>query len=240
MRFWAPPAVALRCETSSTPGKRARPRSRRCVTVSGKSIMRPSRSVGIGAVYGADRRTPPANVRCFKLRRKFLDKRPVPAHIETMRWRWPSRATWRRIGWALGFVARLLLSGLLLGSVVVFFLRHRETAALVRYSAQPAELVVPVAGVARATLHSTWDAPRPGHRRHEGIDILAPRGTPVLAAAPGEVTRVGVDRLGGNVVWIAGGGASIYYYAHLDGYAPGLHVGQQVTAGTVLGSVGNS
>jgi murein DD-endopeptidase MepM/ murein hydrolase activator NlpD len=146
----------------------------------------------------------------------------------------------RRILWGLGFVARLTLGGLILGTVVLFFLRHRDAAALVRYHDRPDALVVPVAGVERAALRSTWEAPRSGHRRHEGIDILAPRGTLVVAAAAGEVTKVGVDRLGGNVVWIAGAGASFYYYAHLDSFAPGLHAGQQVTAGTPLGRVGNS
>jgi len=154
--------------------------------------------------------------------------------------RLPSAATWRRIAWTLGFLARLALSGLLLGTVVLFFLRRRETAALVRYSSNPSSLVVPVQGIARAALRSTWDAPRSGHRRHDGIDILAARGTPVLAAAPGEVTRIGSDRLGGNVIWIAGGGARLYYYAHLDSFDPAIHAGLQVNAGTVLGRVGDS
>jgi murein DD-endopeptidase MepM/ murein hydrolase activator NlpD len=146
----------------------------------------------------------------------------------------------RRVLWAIGFVLRLAFSGLVLGTIVLFFLRHRETAALVRYASSPSSLVVPVEGIERAALRSSWEAPRSGHRRHEGIDILAPRGTRVLAAAPGEITRIGQDKLGGNVVWVTGAGASIYYYAHLDSFAPALHTGVQVAAGTVLGTVGNS
>ncbi|WP_239691961.1 peptidoglycan DD-metalloendopeptidase family protein, partial [Hymenobacter coccineus] len=56
-----------------------------------------------------------------------------------------------------------------------------------------------------------------GARRHEGIDIFAPRGTPAVAAAAGTVTRLGNTRLGGNVVWLSADGTDEHlYYAHLD------------------------
>jgi murein DD-endopeptidase MepM/ murein hydrolase activator NlpD len=116
----------------------------------------------------------------------------------------------------------------------------RTLAALVRYAPEPRELAVPVAGVTREDVHTSWGAPRSGHRKHEGVDIFARRGTPVVAAAPGEVVRIGQNRLGGNVVWVAGGGARLYYYAHLDRFRSDLRVGQQVHAGETLGHVGTT
>jgi murein DD-endopeptidase MepM/ murein hydrolase activator NlpD len=157
-----------------------------------------------------------------------------------MRWRWPSAAALKHWAWFLGFVARLVVAGLLFSTLLALIFRFRETTALVRYAATPSELVVPVQGVARETLRGSWGQPRPGNRRHEGIDIFARRGTPVVAAAPGAVTRVGHDRLGGNVVWVAGAGARLYYYAHLDEFAPGLRPGLDVPAGYTLGRVGTS
>lgn len=137
------------------------------------------------------------------------------------------------------------MKGALVAGVLLFALgvlvTHRTAWALVRYAAAPSELVVPVRGVARASLRSSFGEPRSGHRRHEGIDIFARRGTPVVAAADGEVVRIGTtDRLGGNTVWVAGRGARLYYYAHLDRFAPRLRVGQRVDAGDRLGFVGNT
>ena len=135
---------------------------------------------------------------------------------------------------------RGLVIFVLLLSVVLLLLIRRPLVALYRYAEAPRALVVPVTGVARERLNSSWGEPRSGHRQHHGIDIFARRGTPVLAAARGEVVRIGHDRLGGNVVWIAGAGARLYYYAHLDAYRPGLTVGEEVEAGRWLGRVGTT
>lgn len=137
------------------------------------------------------------------------------------------------------WLKRALVAGALL-LVVGVLATHRTAWALLRYAAPPSELTVPVAGAARASLRSSWGEPRSGGRHHEGIDIFARRGTPVVAAADGEVVRIGRDRLGGNVVWVAGGGARLYYYAHLDRFEPGLRVGQGVGAGAPLGRVGTT
>lgn len=67
-------------------------------------------------------------------------------------------------------------------------------------------LQVPVQGVRAVDVRSTWHAPRSGGRQHQGADIFAPRGTPVLAATRGRVVRVGLDTLGGKVVWVLGPG----------------------------------
>lgn len=76
-----------------------------------------------------------------------------------------------------------------------------------------------------------------GARRHEGIDIFAPRGTPVMAAEAGQVTRVGDTPRGGKNVWIRGDQRS-FYYAHLDSIA--VSPGNRVMRGEVLGTVGNT
>ena len=103
----------------------------------------------------------------------------------------------------------------------------------------PSILPVPVDGVDPARLVDSWHAPRPGGRRHEGIDIFAPRGTPVRSTTDGLVVRRGENRLGGRVVSVLGPGGQVHYYAHLDDWAE-VDDGDWVDAGTVLGYVGNS
>ncbi len=145
---------------------------------------------------------------------------------------------------ALAVAASWLKRALVVGAVVMVLatlMAHRTAWAMLRYSGSPGTLEVPVRGVARAALHSSWGEPRSGHRRHQGIDIFARRGTPVVAATEGVVVRIGTtDRLGGNTVWVAGKPSTLYYYAHLDGFRPGLRVGEHVEAGDVLGRVGNT
>lgn len=103
----------------------------------------------------------------------------------------------------------------------------------------PDRVDVPVARVAARDLRDSWGGPRSGGRRHEGIDIFAPRGTPVTAATDGLVWRVGTDPLGGLVVWILGPGRQMHYYAHLDRYAD-VRGGDHVAAGDVVGYVGTT
>jgi murein DD-endopeptidase MepM/ murein hydrolase activator NlpD len=75
---------------------------------------------------------------------------------------------------------------------------------------------------------------------HEGTDIFAPAGTPIIAVERGVVTRMGTGLLGGIVLWLKGQSGTSYYYAHLSGYAPGINPGMLVEAGTILGYVGNT
>jgi murein DD-endopeptidase MepM/ murein hydrolase activator NlpD len=114
-------------------------------------------------------------------------------------------------------------------------------AYAIRLATQPAPvaLPVPVAGVKPAQLVDTWGGPRSGGRRHEGIDIFARRGTPVLSATEGIVLRVGTNPLGGQVVWVLGPGGQRHYYAHLDRYGD-VRAGMRVAPGTVVGYVGNT
>jgi murein DD-endopeptidase MepM/ murein hydrolase activator NlpD len=103
-----------------------------------------------------------------------------------------------------------------------------------------ASLLFPVPSVAVSAVQSGFGAARDGGaRRHEGIDIFARRGTPVVAAAGGWVTGSTTNRLGGNVVWIWSPARGIRtYYAHLDRQA--VTPGTRVHAGEVIGYVGNT
>jgi peptidoglycan LD-endopeptidase LytH len=102
-------------------------------------------------------------------------------------------------------------------------------------------LLVPVAGVIASQLRDTFDEGRDGGRVHRALDILAPRGTPVLAADDGRVLRVRPNALGGNTVYATDpAGRVVYYYAHLDAYRPGLAEGATIARGDQLGIVGTT
>lgn len=103
-----------------------------------------------------------------------------------------------------------------------------------------ASLDFPVAGRGMSAIRSRFGAPRDaGQRDHHGVDIFAPRGTPVLAAVAGRVSRVTTNRLGGNVIWLreAAHGRRLYY-AHLDRQA--VIEDTWVEPGDTLGFVGNT
>jgi murein DD-endopeptidase MepM/ murein hydrolase activator NlpD len=104
------------------------------------------------------------------------------------------------------------------------------------------DLTMPVSGVRPNQLVDTFTQAREsGARTHNALDILAPRGTPVLAAAAGLVEKLFLSKDGGQTIYVRSPSRDlIYYYAHLDSYAPGLAEGQQVRAGQVLGSVGST
>lgn len=103
-----------------------------------------------------------------------------------------------------------------------------------------APLSMPVKGVKSNQIKDTWGAARSEGRKHQGIDIFAKRGTPVLSATQGIVSQVGLNTLGGKVVWVVGPQLSRHYYAHLDDYAAEIRVGDWVEEGEVLGYVGNT
>lgn len=103
----------------------------------------------------------------------------------------------------------------------------------------PAGLAIPVVGVKATDLVDTFDAARGSGRRHDAIDIMAAEGTPVIAAADGTIEKLFFSKGGGGITiyerstdpkWM-------YYYAHLQGYAPGLAEGQQVKRGQVIARV---
>ncbi len=102
----------------------------------------------------------------------------------------------------------------------------------------PDGMTCPVDGF--STFSDTWGAPRSGGRSHEGVDMLAARGTPVVAVESGLIERMRRGGLGGITVWLQGRSGDDYYYAHLDAWAAGLSVGQQVSVGQPLGVVGTT
>jgi peptidoglycan LD-endopeptidase LytH len=110
-----------------------------------------------------------------------------------------------------------------------------------RAAAATSRLLIPVYGVAATSLVDTYGDARGEGRRHDAIDIMAPRGTPVLAAADGVVMKLFQSDLGGTTLYqLSLDGHTIYYYAHLDGYAPKMSEGRVLRRGEVLGYVGNS
>ncbi len=100
-------------------------------------------------------------------------------------------------------------------------------------------LLVPVEDIRVSQIADTWGAPRSGGRTHQGQDIFAPRGSPVISATDGFITRVADSGLGGKHVFVTGAGGYRYYYAHLDDFAD-ISTGQKVVKGTVLGVVGDT
>ncbi len=103
-------------------------------------------------------------------------------------------------------------------------------------------LLVPVANVRAASLRGSFDAPRDGGgRTHLALDILAPRGTPVLAADDGRVWTVRQNALGGLTVYaVDPDDRFVFYYAHLDRYRDGLFDGMPLLKGDTLGFVGTT
>jgi murein DD-endopeptidase MepM/ murein hydrolase activator NlpD len=114
-----------------------------------------------------------------------------------------------------------------------------QPAPLVR---GPSGLAIPVAGVKAEALTDTFTQARAGGRVHDATDIMAPHGTAVIAAAPGTVEKLFFSHGGGGItVYVRSADRGwIYYYAHLEAYAPGLHEGQQVRQGDPIGRVGST
>lgn len=100
-------------------------------------------------------------------------------------------------------------------------------------------LVVPVQGVRIDQLHDNFLQPRGGGRIHRAIDILAPQGTPVVAAVDGSIRKLFTSNAGGLTIYqFDRDEKRVYYYAHLDSYANGLAENAFVKQGTVIGYVG--
>lgn len=149
-----------------------------------------------------------------------------------------------RIGWTV-LTGILLMAGVLLGkflfgndtSIQPVLVKQAVPAAI----ADSSVLRVPVAGVARRQLTDTWGQARSEGREHHGTDIVAPGGSPVLAAAAGTVEKLWQSRLGGTALYERSSDRRwTFYYAHLQGYAPGIVEGKEVQAGELLGYVGDT
>ena len=98
--------------------------------------------------------------------------------------------------------------------------------------------VFPIVG--GASFSNDWGGPRPGGRRHQGIDLFAKTGTPVVAVSDGTLFKVGWNRIGGWRLWLRDRWGNEFYYAHNSAYAPAAREGAVVKAGTVIAFVGNT
>lgn len=97
----------------------------------------------------------------------------------------------------------------------------------------------PVAGA--VSFIDTWGAPRSGGRGHQGVDMMAARGTPVAAIFDGTISRTGSgSSLGGITIWMRSTSGDSFYYAHLDAIAGGISSGTSVAAGQIIGTVGST
>ena len=106
-----------------------------------------------------------------------------------------------------------------------------------------ARVLAPFPVFGAAVYSNDWNAPRytPSFHLHEGTDIFAARGTPVLSSADGEVSRVTLgSSVGGTSVWVTDGEGTGYYYAHLNEIAAGIAVGTKVRTGDLVGYVGST
>jgi murein DD-endopeptidase MepM/ murein hydrolase activator NlpD len=102
-------------------------------------------------------------------------------------------------------------------------------------------LSLPVQGIKREELRDTFNEMRGGSRRHEAIDILAPRNTPVFAVQDGKIAKLFVSAAGGITIYQFDPGEDyVYYYAHLERYADGLKEGDDVRRGQIIGYVGTT
>lgn len=101
----------------------------------------------------------------------------------------------------------------------------------------PAGGSCPVAGPVSFT--DTWGAPRTGGRSHQGVDMIAARGTPVVAVFEGTIHRITTGALSGDAVWLRANNGDQFFYAHLDSYGD-ITVGQRVRQGYVIGYNGST
>ena len=102
-------------------------------------------------------------------------------------------------------------------------------------------LTLPVQGIKREQLQDTFNDMRGSSRRHEALDVLAPRNTPILAVEDGTIAKLFVSDAGGLTIYQFDPSSSYaYYYAHLERYADGLKEGVPIKRGQVIGYVGTT
>ena len=152
------------------------------------------------------------------------------------------RARW----FLLGFLA-----GALLSFIVYYSAQHATRAQAKTEEPRPAtaapgtpaaltQIGSPIAGLKRSELRDSFNEIHFGHK-HEAIDIMEPRGTPVLAVTDGAIAKLLRSKAGGNMIYQFDTAATYcYYYAHLDHYAEGIADGVEVTRGEVIAYVGSS
>ena len=147
----------------------------------------------------------------------------------------------------------VLLGGWILGGIAIVVLSSSETVArpapappptprvpIAMMGERPA-ILIPVQGMSAHQLRDNFNQPRGGGRIHHAIDIMAPQGTPVVAAVDGRIEKLFVSKAGGVTIYqFDVNREHVYYYAHLDRYADGIAEGLFVTQGTLIGYVGTT
>ena len=115
----------------------------------------------------------------------------------------------------------------------------KEAPAPLALEARAAQLAFPLPGFEHA-LRDNFDEMR-GKRRHQALDIMAPRGTPVHAVDDGRIAKLYRGPLAGLAIYqFDPAGTRVYFYAHLDRYRPGLEEGAEVKRGDLIGYVGST
>ena len=99
-------------------------------------------------------------------------------------------------------------------------------------------MVCPVDGA--TTFRDSWGEPRPGGRSHTGTDMMSPIGTPLVAVESGTIWSPSWHYAGGLGLYVNGDSGNRWYYAHMDSYAAGISDGVRVTAGQLVGYVGDT
>lgn len=141
----------------------------------------------------------------------------------------------KNVAWALGL---FLLVGLVFLCSREAPLRAQYQMVKLGFEPLPRENSLPNP-VPKQRFIDTWGAPRGGGRKHEGVDIFAKRGTPIVSNIDGVVWKMENNRLGGTSVWLMGSGGALHYYTHLDRYGD-IKPYQWVNRGDVIGYVGNT
>ena len=117
-----------------------------------------------------------------------------------------------------------------------------NSAVMKNDSAVPSSsLLMPLDSIKADQLSDTFNDSRSGGRIHDAIDIMAPRGTPVVAVNDGKIVKLFNSKLGGLTIYqFDPGETHAYYYAHLDSYAPAIKEGNAVKRGDIIGYVGST
>jgi peptidoglycan LD-endopeptidase LytH len=147
-----------------------------------------------------------------------------------------------RLGWwlLLGFAA--VIAGFFALTRIAQSPAPVTTSVDTASAADGAAPIIPVQGVQPTQLTDSWGDERGGGTRgHQALDIMAERGTPVVAAADGTVEKLFESKDGGHTIYVRRDDPAWQdYYAHLDSYAPNLNEGMKVSQGQVLGAVGST
>ena len=149
---------------------------------------------------------------------------------------------WRKplaIGAVLVVSAGMVIGGWFQPAITPQTPSPTPTSDLARLRAR--NLSVPVLGFSASQLTDNYTQQRAGGAEHEALDIMAPRGTPVVAVDDGRIAKLFLSKPGGITLYqFDPSGEYAYYYAHLDSYADGIAEGGKLLKGDVIGYVGSS